>query len=81
MEIIYCCAKQWAVIRRDRRKLKNEVWRLATAIDIRNVKEQYQKDWDDYYTQAIAEKYGVGLDWEKNRWFVEQVRPTLLRNY
>jgi hypothetical protein len=30
------------------------------------------------YTRLIAEKYNVGLNWRENRWFVEQVRPTLL---
>lgn len=27
--------------------------------------------------QAVMEKYGVGADWRNNRWFVEQVRPTV----
>jgi hypothetical protein len=29
------------------------------------------------YSKRIQEKYNVGPDWMQNRWFVEQVRPTL----
>jgi hypothetical protein len=29
------------------------------------------------YDKAIQEKYNVGENWQQNRWFVEQVRPTL----
>ena len=29
------------------------------------------------YNRQIAEKYNMPLDWHNNRWFVEQVRPTL----
>lgn len=29
------------------------------------------------YVEKIAQKYNMPLDWENNRWFVEQVRPTL----
>lgn len=29
------------------------------------------------YSLAIQKKYNVGKDWKQNRWFVEQVRPTL----
>lgn len=30
------------------------------------------------YSLAIQKKYNVGPDWRNNRWFVEQVRPTLM---
>lgn len=29
------------------------------------------------YDLAIQKKYKVGPDWRQNRWFVEQVRPSL----
>lgn len=29
------------------------------------------------YDSAIMEKYNVGPDWRDNRWFVEQMRPSL----
>jgi hypothetical protein len=29
------------------------------------------------YSKAIQEKYNVSANWEQNRWFVEQVRPTI----
>lgn len=29
------------------------------------------------YSEAIQKKYNVGSNWEQNRWFVEQVRPTV----
>lgn len=29
------------------------------------------------YSKLIQEKYKVGPDWQQNRWFMEQVRPTL----
>jgi len=29
------------------------------------------------YDQAIMKKYGVGANYRNNRWFMEQVRPTL----
>lgn len=29
------------------------------------------------YDKAIQKKYKVGPDWRQNRWFIEQVRPTL----
>lgn len=29
------------------------------------------------YDLAIQKKYNVGSNWRNNRWFVEQVRPTL----
>lgn len=29
------------------------------------------------YDKAIQKKYNVGENWQQNRWFVEQVRPTL----
>ena len=29
------------------------------------------------YDRRIQEKYNVGPGWENNRWFVEQVRPTI----
>ena len=32
------------------------------------------------YSRAIQRKYNVGENWEQNRWFVEQVRPTIF-NY
>jgi hypothetical protein len=32
------------------------------------------------YSLAIQKKYNVGENWEENRWFVEQVRPTIF-NY
>ena len=36
-------------------------------------REQYEKE----YNTAIAKKYGVSENWKNNRWFVEQVRPSL----
>lgn len=36
--------------------------------------------WDnarENYSKAIQKKYNVGPNWENNRWFMEQVRPTL----
>lgn len=29
------------------------------------------------YSKAIQRKYNVGENWQQNRWFVEQVRPTI----
>lgn len=29
------------------------------------------------YDKAIQKKYNVGENWQQNRWFAEQVRPTL----
>lgn len=31
----------------------------------------------DQYSKAIQKKYGVNENWEQNRYFVEQVRPTI----
>lgn len=31
------------------------------------------------YDRAIQEKYGVGAGWKQDRYFMEQVRPTLCR--
>lgn len=38
--------------------------------------EQEREIWNKTYDKLIREKYSVGKGWEKNRWFVEQVRPT-----
>lgn len=35
------------------------------------------KNHSDWYNKQIAKKYGVSENWSNNRWFVEQVRPTL----
>lgn len=29
------------------------------------------------YSRQIMEKYNVGPNWKENRWFMEQVRPTI----
>jgi hypothetical protein len=29
------------------------------------------------YDQAIMKKYNVGSDYKQNRWFIEQLRPTV----
>lgn len=31
----------------------------------------------EQYSLEIQKKYNVGPNWKNNRWFVEQVRPTL----
>jgi hypothetical protein len=36
-------------------------------------RQQFKKQ----YRKAIMEKYNVGEDYEQNRYFIEQVRPTL----
>jgi hypothetical protein len=30
-----------------------------------------------WYDKQIQKKYNVGPDWRNNRWFMEQVRPTI----
>jgi len=49
---------------------------------IRRVSRSYFGRWQrgkqrEEYSNRIQQKYNVGPDWEQNRWFVEQVRPTL----
>lgn len=34
----------------------------------------------EYYSKAIQKKYNVGPNWAQNRYFVEQVRPTIYQN-
>ena len=46
-----------------------------TALKIKS--EQYSIYLKNQYSKAIQEKYNVGSEWQQNRWFVEEVRPTL----
>ena len=45
----------------------------ANRIIEQNEREQFRKDYD----KAIMQKYNVGADYRNNRYFMEQVRPTL----
>lgn len=49
---------------------------------LRRVSPRYFRRWEreqlrEEHSKAIQEKYNVGPNWRDNRWFVEQVRPTL----
>ncbi len=41
------------------------------------IREEAREAWNKTYKKLIEEKYSVGKGWEQNRWFVEQVRPTI----
>lgn len=56
---------------------KGVICRIATEADEKELQQVERDLWHEKYTAAIAKKYSVGLDWRGNRWFVEQVRPTL----
>ena len=45
----------------------------AAEIQEQTDREQYRKNYD----AAIMKKYNVGSDYKENRWFMEQVRPSL----
>jgi len=43
--------------------------------EVKRAEERH--DAREYYDKEIQKKYNVGPGWQNNRWFVEQVRPTL----
>ena len=53
------------------------ICRIATNEDIAEVDQVYRDKERESYNRKIAEKYNVPINWRENRWFVEQVRPTL----
>lgn len=53
------------------------ICRIATPEDEKEIATLERQKWRERYTAAIAEKYRMPANWRENRWFVEQVRPTL----
>jgi len=53
------------------------ICRKATADDKDEVRRLELKHKFNAYKQEIAQKYGTAPEWPDNRWFVEQIRPTL----
>lgn len=53
------------------------ICRIATEKDEAEYKDVLWRRNRAAYDAAIAKKYDMPLDWRENRWFVEQVRPTL----
>lgn len=56
---------------------KGIICRIATEADKAEVADIQRQVRRDKYNAQIADKYGVPPNWRDNRWFVEQVRPTL----
>ncbi len=64
----------------ERKKTKYNNWyfkrvtlKQANIIEGKTERKRLRKQYDI----AIMEKYNVGEDYRQNRWFMEQVRPTL----
>lgn len=73
--------KQYSRMKRDKKEKKAYFDYLIQRISATrynelsrqiNRKEAYKQ-----YDKAIQQKYNVGENWQQNRWFVEQVRPSL----
>lgn len=56
---------------------KGIICRIATEADKAEVESIQRQTHRDKYNAQIADKYNMPLNWRDNRWFVEQVRPTL----
>lgn len=55
-------------------------WLIERITDDRFIKERERIEHEQFsreYDKAIMKKYNVGKDYANNRWFMEQVRPTL----
>lgn len=69
--------KQFYNLRRQKRN-QNELIQRASLTRWKEEARQTEREEDQkWYDKAIQKKYNVGSDYKNNRWFMEQVRPTL----
>lgn len=59
------------------RKMPGSKLVLVERISATKAKQVNFERFSEEYDRLIAEKYNMPLGWRNNRWFVEQVRPTL----
>lgn len=64
--------------RKKDRSLQDWYYKRITQSAADKIQRTQQREaWRKQIDQAVMEKYGVGADWRNNRWFMEQVRPTV----
>lgn len=64
--------------RKQDRSLQNWYYKRITQSAADKIEQTQQREGRrKQIDQAVMEKYGVGADFRNNRWFMEQVRPTV----
>lgn len=64
--------------KKNKRDYMGYYFKRISASEYNKISRQiYRDNAKKEYNKAIQAKYNVGENWQKNRWFVEQVRPCL----
>jgi hypothetical protein len=69
--------ENFARIRAEKRNPDELIERVSAAKFIRESRAIEREQSRLLYDKQIQKKYNVGPGWRDNRWFVEQVRPTI----
>jgi len=57
---------------------QRKILKRVTEIKAKEIEKQNNRNFlKTKYDNAIMEKYNIGIDYKDNRWFMEQVRPTI----
>jgi len=67
----------WGKYRKLKKESKAKGGIICRPAKSDEVKEIQHNAFTRLYDEKIATKYSVSMDWRQNRWFVEQVKPTL----
>jgi len=61
-----------------RKKYSNFYYERVTEKKAKEIQKQNNRNFlQTKYDNAIMGKYNIGIDYKENRWFMEQVRPTI----
>lgn len=69
--------KQFYNLRRAKRNPNELITRASLTRWKEEARQTEREEYSKQYDRAIQKKYNVGPDYKNNRWFMEQVRPTL----
>lgn len=80
--VVFLASREWYAKKLMERKNKesdmNYYYKRVTMKEAENIKYQNERmEGKALWRKRIQEKYNVGPNFEENRWFMEQVRPTI----
>lgn len=69
---------QMKAAKKSKKDYQNVYFERVTHVKANKInQDNHRAETKKQYDQAIMKKYNVGQDYKNNRWFMEQVRPTI----